>query len=79
MHLRALYRIAIAIVFDETEGCSEPVDRLGKAPVSDVGKHGVNRNRAILQHGKKIRQPDFCIKRCERRAPLMIYSAAAPP
>ena len=63
MHLRALNRIAIAIVFDETEGCSEPVDRLGKVPVSDVGKHGVNRNRAILQHGKKIRQPNFCIER----------------
>ena len=61
MELCALHRVAVAKVLDETEGRGQPVDRRGKVPVGDVGKHGIDGNRAILQHGKTIRPVGFSI------------------
>lgn len=37
MHLRALYRLAIAVVLDETERFREPDHRIGNTLVRDVG------------------------------------------
>jgi hypothetical protein len=50
MHLRALGRIAVAIMLDESEGASEPIDRLGNVLIDEMRKNNVGGHGTILHN-----------------------------
>lgn len=58
MKLGALNGISVAIVPDESEGSSEPIEGLGEIRVGDVRKHSIDGNGAVPEHGGTIRRTE---------------------
>ena len=60
MHLRAsdgTFRIAIAVMFGESESVGQPHYRFGDILVKDMGQQNIGGYGAIVRHGAKFSTP----------------------